>query len=75
MTAVEKPVYIIGIRDGWLCVDVGPNLVAALAFAVPEDAQAYLQHEAERTGTPAALYRVVEYAFSGNVMEGTPKPG
>jgi hypothetical protein len=70
MTALDKPIYLLALRDGWVCVDIGPEICAAIAFGTRDEAQQYLEHHAEVEGVPPSLMRVVEFTFSGNVSEG-----
>lgn len=70
MTAIEMPVFVICLRSEWLCIEVGPDLVAAPAFGTREDAQKYLEHVAKKKGVLVSMYRVLEFKFNGKVSEG-----
>jgi hypothetical protein len=52
MTACEKPYYVIALRDEWITFEVGPDLYCAATFCCVEDARRYIEHAAERKGSP-----------------------
>jgi hypothetical protein len=73
VTSVEKPIFLIAFRDEWVCGDLPGGVPVALAFGTFDEAQKYVRQLAEDDGHPAALYRIVEYTFSGRVSEGSPE--
>lgn len=71
MTAAEKPVYLLALRDEWECIAIGPSMIIAMAFGTEDEARRYLsEFLAEKRGIPQAAWRIVEYQFTGNVAEG-----
>jgi hypothetical protein len=70
ISSADAPIFLVVIRDKWAGHDVAPDLGAALAFGTHENAVRYAMRLAEKDKTPIALYRIVEYRFSGNVTEG-----
>lgn len=69
MTSVEKPIYLVAVRDEWLSLKSAPEH-SVIAFGMRDDARRFAKRCAKRDGVPASLYRIVEYRFSGNVSEG-----
>ena len=69
MTNFFLPVYFLAIRDGWISGMAGPDLPCALAFGNLDEAQKAAEMYAEKQGEPLAMYRILEYRFTGNVSE------
>jgi hypothetical protein len=67
VTLAQLPVYLIAHGDRWL---TALDEDAALAFGTEREARAYAAGLAKERSVPASVYRIVEYAFTGRVMEG-----
>jgi hypothetical protein len=65
----ERPIYLVA--RGAAFAGTGPDLPPGLAaFGTEDEARAFVAEESYRLRAPAASFRVVEYAFTGRVMEG-----
>lgn len=71
MTSVEKPFFFVACRDEWVGNEGSPRH-SLPAFGTREDAEDFARDCALSLGEPAALYRIVEYRFSGKVQEANP---
>jgi hypothetical protein len=69
MSGVEKPIYLIAVRDLWYSTKHAPN-GCAIAFGDEGHARRYIRRLARRDGLPESLYRIIKYEFSGDVKEG-----
>lgn len=70
MAANDLPIYLVSLGNGEFGLEVGPDLIAALAFGGRECAQRYIDHWSGVKGIPKSLYRIVEYRPTGEVFEG-----
>jgi hypothetical protein len=69
MTAVDLPIFMVALRDQWISV-AGLPAGSNVAFGNEEDARRFAASCAEAEGISPALFRIVEYRFSGRVVEG-----
>lgn len=70
MSGAELPVYLVALRDRWAVFPSRKEDKAAPAFGTVELARKYVRRIARRMELPEAAFRIVEYAFSGKVLEG-----
>lgn len=71
MTSAEKSIFLVALRDEWVTLAAIPeDMHALIAFGTIGDAEKFASDAAVQQSAPVALYRIVEYRFSGNVSEG-----
>jgi hypothetical protein len=72
VTYAERPIYLVAFRDEWVVEDSIPRAWhdGIIAFGSRESAEKYASEAAVQRSIPVALFRIVEYRFSGNVSEG-----
>lgn len=72
MNRIEMPIYLVALGEAWIgsatLAQVLPD--AAPCFGSREAAQDWARRCAAQAGRSVALFRVVEYRFSGEVFEG-----
>lgn len=68
MSGVEKPIYLIAFFDQWL-TDKDTSMGAVTAWGSEEQALWVAREEARKRNVPPALYRIVEFQATGNVIE------
>lgn len=67
MTQFDRPIYLIARADKWLCHGTSDT---AMAFGSEAEARACVADTAMEYGYDPASMRVVEFVFSGKVLEG-----
>ena len=68
MTSVDLPVFLVAFKDTWVGNRRSPRN-SIPAFGTREDAEAFARDVALSEDHDPSMYRIVEYVFSGNVME------
>jgi len=71
MTALEKPIFVIAKGEDYvgLAAVGAPDIGTISAFGTREEAENAARAVAESYGHLPALYRIVQYNFSGKVFE------
>lgn len=68
MSGIEKPIYLVALRDTWVSHrEVSDS--AILAFGTRGSAEDFAKGCAKERGLPASLFRIVEFRSTGNVFE------
>jgi hypothetical protein len=70
VTNAERPIYLVAFRDQWVVEEI-PRAWhdGIIAFGSRESARS-TRARRRCSAIPVALFRIVEYRFSGNVSEG-----
>lgn len=65
MTGIDKPLYLVTMKDQWVTHKALLSNVNALpAFGTRADAEKWMHEAARDSGTPLRFYRVVEFTCS-----------
>jgi hypothetical protein len=69
VSSVELPIFVVAIGEEYVGERDEPE-GAMTCFGTEDAARHFIGVAARQSGKPESLYRIVEYGFTGRVLEG-----